>query len=81
MNIKELKDLVDAAFENGIDPNTEVVIDLSDGVQMDWSTIAEVIDPSAADQRHEEGYIWFTIRPTYEEADGRFTPGHYGYDD
>lgn len=78
MNVKELKDMLDAAFDRGIDPYTEIVIDLIDTeTPCEWSLVSEIHDPTLSGN---DGHIWFTIVPAYEEADGRFTPGHYNDD-
>lgn len=69
MNIMELKAKVDAAIANGIDPNTTVVIGDYAG---DWGIVDVIHDPTDPDT----GCLWFTLC-AHEEADGRFTPGHY----
>lgn len=83
MNVKELKDALDQAFARGIDPDTEVVIDFNhvgDGHGLGWGLVASVEDPASPENSNEEGYIWFTIRPSLEEADSRFSGAHYGYE-
>jgi hypothetical protein len=76
MNITELRDAVNLAFERGIDPLTSVVIDLQDRPEHDWffHLDADVHDPAAPD--NEDAYIWFTLTPT-TAADCRFSPAHY----
>jgi len=75
MNITELKRAVDLAIERGIRPDTEVVISVAvDVTGLEWARLADIIDPS--DPKHEETYIWFTLT-LGEEADSRFTLGHY----
>ena len=72
----ELKQAVDLAIERGIRPDTEVVISVAvDVTGLEWARLADIIDPS--DPKHEEeAYSWFTLT-LGEEADSRFTPGHY----
>ena len=75
MTIIELKKLVDAAIERGIDPDCAVVLDaqaLKDA--WDWPLLKKVNDPTVNDE-----YLWFTLVPG-EEADNRFTSGHVNAD-
>ena len=75
MNISQLKQLVDEAIERGIDPTCTVVIDVASIKDAsDWAILKGVNDPS-----QNADYIWFSLVPG-EEADGRFTPGHYAED-
>ena len=74
MNIMELKRLVDQALDRGIDPNTTVVIAHREEPG-DWAILREVGDPAEPGNSYES-HIWFTLYPG-EEADGRFTPGHF----
>jgi hypothetical protein len=69
MNIQQLKELVDAALERGIDPLTTVVVD-ADG---DWRKIDRTDDPT---QRADDSLMWFTLF-VGEWADSRFDRGHY----
>lgn len=78
MNITQLKQIIDAALERGIDPETAVVIDVqsvTNGDVYDWAILETVIDPTEHGDR--DGYTWLTLR-VGEEADPQFTPGH-GY--
>lgn len=70
MNITELKKLVDEALEQGLHPETTVVIG-HDG----WYTHVDLIE-HPKDGRSQID-LWFTITPSNQEADARFTPGHF----
>jgi hypothetical protein len=73
MTIAELKALIDAAIERGINPTTTVVIDIApmeNPADAVWPILGEVHDPST-----DTDYIWFTLTPSNIEADTRFTEG------
>jgi hypothetical protein len=75
MNVGELKAAIDTALERGLDPLTTVVIDMvavTNPTDAVWPIVAAVHDPNADD----EGYLWFTITPSNDEADMFLTRGH-----
>jgi hypothetical protein len=79
MTITELKKLIDAAIERGINPDCTVVIDVSEVREDDvweWPILGKVNDPTS-----DESYLWFTLVPSAVEADARFSPGHVNEDD
>lgn len=76
MNISQLKDAIELAFQRGIDPETEVVIGGDPLTSMDWARISIIHDPSHPDN-DLNGFIWFTLVASDEEADCRFNIGHY----
>jgi hypothetical protein len=78
MTITELKKLVDAAIERGIDPDCTVVIDVSnvrDNDVWEWPFLDKVNDPTV-----DDSYLWFTLVPSADQADPRFSPGHVSDD-
>lgn len=75
MNITDLKAAVDRAIAQGIHPDTVVVIDADHMCEGDWLILDRISDPSNPDDS-QHGFIWFTLHPSRDVADGRFTPGH-----
>ena len=69
MNIAELKKMVDAALERGLDPRTTVVMDGGSG---EWLKLDKVDDPT---QRGDGSLLWFTLFPG-DYADSRMDYGH-----
>lgn len=74
MTITELKTLIDAAIENGINPDCAVVLDLQSVPphSYDWPILEKVLDPSV-----NPDFLWFTL-VFGDDANDRDTIGHYG---
>lgn len=79
MNIRELRDALDATLTAGVDPDTTVVFD----EEGEWRVVGEAISPH--EPAHfldgQSVYIWFTLKGAPEYADSRFHIGHYVLDD
>jgi hypothetical protein len=75
MNVAELKHIIDTALEKGLDPLTTVVIDmmaLTNPTDAVWPIVTAAHDPNT----DEDGYLWFTLTPSNNEADIFLTRGH-----